>query len=210
MIGPIRDTLETVVFIDTCLPLGLRSAPFWFNQLANAIHWILENNYGVSHILHYLDNFLIAGPPNPNACANNLHSMLILCDKINGPIKPSKVEGPTTSLTFLGIQINIISMEASIISERKQSLLQDLQFLYSRHNCTKRELLSLIGNLSFSCKVLPAGRIFLRRLIDLSTVEKNAPSHSIDKRHMARSTVMAGFLTTMVREKHDSQYSLDF
>ena len=130
------------------------------------MHWKLENNYGVSLILHYLDDFLTAGPPNSNACANNLHSMLTLCDKINAPIKPAKVEGPTTSLAFLGIQNNTISMEASITSERKQSLLQDLQFLHSRHKWPKHELLSLIGKLSFSCKALPAGHIFLRRPID--------------------------------------------
>ena len=37
----------------------------------------------------------------------------------------------------------------------------------------KQELLSLIGKLSFACKVVPSGRILLQRLIDLSTsVEK--------------------------------------
>ena len=34
--------------------------------------------------------------------------------------------------------------------------------------CTKRQLLSLIGKLSFACKVVPGSRIFLRSLIDLS------------------------------------------
>ena len=32
----------------------------------------------------------------------------------------------------------------------------------------KAPTLSLVGKLSFACKVVPAGRIFLRRLIDLS------------------------------------------
>ena len=27
-------------YVDTCLPFGCRSAPFLFNQFANAIHWI--------------------------------------------------------------------------------------------------------------------------------------------------------------------------
>ena len=103
--------------------------------------------------------------------------MLTFCDKINASIKPSKVEGPTTCLTFLGIQINTISMEASITSERKQSLLNELQLLHTRHKCTKHELLSLIGKLSFACKVLPAGRIFLRRLIDLSTKVQKMHHH---------------------------------
>ena len=35
--------------------------------------------------------------------------------------------------------------------------------------CSKQEFLSLIGKLSFICKVVHPGRIFLRRLIDLST-----------------------------------------
>ena len=38
-------------------------------------------------------------------------------------------------------------------------------------------LLSLIGKLSFSCKVLQASRIFLRRLIDLSTTVTKLHHH---------------------------------
>ena len=68
-------------------------------------------------------------------------------------------------------------MEASITAERKESLLRELRNLYPRRKCTKRQLLSLIGKLSFSCKVLPAGRIFLRRLIDLTTTVKQMHHH---------------------------------
>ena len=49
-------------YIDTCLPFGLRSVPFLFNQFANVIHWFLKHNHGVCHLLHYLDN-LTAGSP---------------------------------------------------------------------------------------------------------------------------------------------------
>ena len=45
----------------------------------------------------------------------------------------------------------------------------------SRKKCTKRELLSLIG--SFACKVVKSGRMFLRRLIDLSTSVPNLNHH---------------------------------
>ena len=41
----------------------------------------------------------------------------------------------------------------------------------------KRELLSLVGKLSFACKVVPAGHIFLCRLIDLSTTVKRLHHH---------------------------------
>ena len=63
-------------YIDTCLPFGLHSAPFIFNQLSVAIHWILQHKYSVSHLLHYLDNFFTAGAPDTSECQNNLKAML--------------------------------------------------------------------------------------------------------------------------------------
>ena len=151
-------------YIDTCLPL----APFLFNQLADEIHWILQNNYDVYHLLHYLDDFLTAGPADSDICYHNLSAMKSLCHAIGAPIKEEKVEGPTMRITFLGIMLDTMSMEASISQERKTSLLTAILSFHSLKKCTKRQLLSLIGKLSFACKVVPAGRIFLRRLIDLS------------------------------------------
>ena len=152
-------------YVDTCLPFGLRSVPYLFNRVSEAIHWILMNNYNVHHLLHYLDDFLTAGPLNSPICSRNLNSMLALCECINAPIKPSKIEGPSTSITFLGIHLDTVAMEASITPECKEALLAELNQLYWRRRCLKRELLSLIGKLSFACKVVPPGRIFLRRLI---------------------------------------------
>ena len=117
------------------------------------------NKYGVRHLLHYLDDFLTAGPPDSPICSYNLNSMLSLCERINAPIKSSKIEGSDTSITFLGIHLDTIAMEASITPERKEALLAELNQLYWRRRCKKRELLSLIGKLSFTCKVVPSGRI---------------------------------------------------
>ena len=146
--------------MDTCLLFGLRSAPYLFNRLSQAIHWILINNYGVQHLLHYLDDFLTAGPADSPVCSHYHNAMLSLCQNINAPVKTYKIEGPSTSVTFLGIHLDTVTMEASITAKRKDSLLQELHNLYPRRICTKWQLLSLIGKLSFSCKVLPAGRIF--------------------------------------------------
>ena len=38
-----------------------------FNTLSQAVCWILKNNYGVSHILHLLDDFLAADTHNAEA-----------------------------------------------------------------------------------------------------------------------------------------------
>ena len=83
-----------------------------------------------------------------------------------------QIKRPSTPITFLGIHLNTITMEASITTKRKEFSLQELYHLYSQPKCTKWQLSSLNEKLSFSCKVLPAGRIFLHRLIDLSTTVK--------------------------------------
>ena len=66
-------------YIDTCLPLGLRSAPYLFDRLSRAIHWILTNNYGVHHLVHCLDDSLTAGPADSPICVQNLNAMLSIC-----------------------------------------------------------------------------------------------------------------------------------
>jgi len=141
-------------YVDTCLPFGLRSAPYLFNQLSVALRWILQNSYGVQCLLHYLDDFFTAGPAGLLQCAQNLRSMFTLCRAINAPIKMSKVEGPTTSLIFLGIHLNSKTMEASISDERKNALLDELSRMQHWDKSTKRELLSLIWKLLFCCKVV--------------------------------------------------------
>ena len=155
------------------MPFGLRSAPYIFNRLATALHWILQSNYNVQFVLHYLDDFLTAGPPHSLVCQQNLESMLTFCQRINAPVKDEKVVPPTTKITFLGIVIDTKKIIASISDECKSLMLEELQSFSTRKKCTKCQLLSLIGKLSFVCKVVPTGRIFLRRLIDLSmTVER--------------------------------------
>jgi len=51
------------VYVDAALPFGLRSAPKIFTAVADAVEWILRSE-GVNFVIHYLDDFLLVGPPN--------------------------------------------------------------------------------------------------------------------------------------------------
>ena len=44
-------------FIDRMLPFGLHSAPKIFLAVADGLQWILTQ-YGITHLLHYLDDFI--------------------------------------------------------------------------------------------------------------------------------------------------------
>ena len=164
-------------YLDKCLPFGLRSSPALFNELAEALVWILRHRYAVPHIIHYLDDFFTARPPHSTACQQNMTFMSDLCARVNAPLKHEKTDGPATTLTFLGIELDSVAMTGSISQTRKDELLQSLHDLVRRHTCTKRSLLSLIGKLAFACKVVPPGRTFLRRLIDLSTTVSRLHHH---------------------------------
>lgn len=59
-------------YVDCCLPFGLRSAPYIFNQYAEALEWILQHNYLIFNTIHYLDDFLIAGKPDSDECKKAL------------------------------------------------------------------------------------------------------------------------------------------
>ena len=51
------------IYIDGCLPFGLHSPPKLFNILADLLSWIAQQQ-GISQALHYLDDFLLIGPPS--------------------------------------------------------------------------------------------------------------------------------------------------
>ena len=157
---------ENQVFIDPMLPFGLRSAPKIFNAVADALHWCLHNQ-GIPLIRHYLDDFIILGPPNSLQCQKSLTTLLRVCQELGVPIASQKTEGPTTSLTFLGIRIDTVAGQLSLPEDKLCRLQACLQQWGDRRVCSRRELESLVGLLNHACKVVRAGRSFLRRMIDL-------------------------------------------
>ena len=163
-------------YVDTCLPFGLRSAPSLFDNYASALHWILENNYGAT-LLHYLDDFLLVGPPGQPTCQESMTTMMQLCERLGVPVATEKCEGPATCITFLGIVLDSSLQQLRLPPEKLQEISSLTRSWLGLHKVTKRELLSLIGKLSFAAKVVPAGRLFLRRLIQLSTTARRLHHH---------------------------------
>eukprot|EP00731_Ephydatia_muelleri_P032887 Em0024g431a len=139
-------------YVDTCLPFGLRSAPALFNHYAEALDWIMANNYG-AQLLHYLDDFLLVGPPGKDTCQEAMSRMLTVCDQLGIPVASEKLEGPTTALTFLGIVLDTSAQQLRLPPDKLEELTALIRSWLSRHKATKWELLSLIGKLSFAAKL---------------------------------------------------------
>ena len=80
---------DRCIFIDTCLPLGLRSAPKLFNVLADLLSWILEHKQA-KPVLRYLDTFLIMDPPQSPVCSCNLLVIKDICSMLGIPLALKK------------------------------------------------------------------------------------------------------------------------
>ena len=151
------------IYIDTCLPFGLRSAPKLFNVLADLLSWILAQHQ-ISPVLHYLDDFLTLGPPESPVCAHNLDTIKKVCSLLGIPLALEKVEGPSACLTFLGNTLDTQRMEARLPDGKMQRIRTMVAAWLSRKKATKREILSLVGLLQHATKVIKPGRTFVARM----------------------------------------------
>ena len=90
------------------LPFGLRLAPKIFNAVADALNWYLHQ-CGIPHVLHYLDDFIIIGPPGSPICQESMSTLDRVCAELGIPIAEHKRDGPSTCIVFLGIEIDTIA-----------------------------------------------------------------------------------------------------
>ena len=157
---------DGTIYVDPMLPFGLRSAPKIFNALADGLEWYLQQQ-GVRHVFHYLDDFLVAGPPGPPECADALATLDHACASLGIPIAEHKRDGPTTCLIFLGIEVDTIAGQLRLPADKLDRLQTLLHEWGDRKACQRRELESLVGFLNHACKVVRCGRTFLRRMLDL-------------------------------------------
>lgn len=159
-------TWRNSVFIDTVLPFGLRSAPKIFNALADGLEWVVHQE-GVSEIYHYLDDFLVMGAPGSTECEAGLAKLLGWTQQLAFPIVEEKVEGCSTKMTFLGIEIASEALVLRLPPIKLLALKNRLVLWRGQRSCTKSELQSLAGALQHACKVVRPGRTFLRRVFEL-------------------------------------------
>lgn len=165
-------------YIDLVLPFGLRSAPFIFSSVADMVEWILKTNFAIEDLMHYLDDYITAGPAHSPICRENLEKAIAVCTSLGLPLHPKKLVGPTSCLTILGIELDSTRQTARLPADKLERLVALLEIWADRQWCNKNQLESLIGHLHHASMVVWPGRTFLRRMIDLLCCFRN-PDHPI-------------------------------
>ena len=95
------------------------------------------------------------------ACDASLQRFLHFCEDIGVPMVPDKTEDPSPVVTFVGI-------------EKVDKTLNAIRCLLPRKKVQLKEVQSLVGLLNFACSVITSGRVFIRRLINLTVGVRRA------------------------------------
>ncbi|VDI43964.1 Hypothetical predicted protein [Mytilus galloprovincialis] len=92
-------------------PIGLVQKPD--KWLASHISFVLSKwsqSPGLDTLDHYLDDFIFAGHESNNNCELLMDTFMKVCKDLCVPLADNKTVGPTTTLTFLGLEIDTLLM----------------------------------------------------------------------------------------------------
>ena len=114
-----------------------------------------------------IDDFHTLGPPNSPLCQNNVNTCVQLLSEWGIPLHPDKLEGPSTCLMVLGIELDSMRLQARLPQDKFDRIAALLESWSLKQHCPRKELESVISHLQHGCKVIPQGLTFLRRMINL-------------------------------------------
>ena len=96
---------QSQYYVDLYLPFRLHSAPYLFNQLSDAMEWILNNNYNLRNVIHILNDFFIT-EASRQQCLSSFSTLLSFFMSVCATIVVSTTLGPSQVLEFMGIELN--------------------------------------------------------------------------------------------------------
>ncbi|KAL6470791.1 hypothetical protein MHYP_G00219100 [Metynnis hypsauchen] len=150
------------------LAFSCKSSPKIFDTLAEALCWILLDVCRLASVLHLLNDFLVVvSPSSPPAYGLCTLSSAFL--HLSVPLSPEKTLGPSTSLEFLGIQLDSVLFQASIPPDKLDHIITALSECVLQPRCPKLQLLSLLGHLNYAIYIIPQGCSFISHLLRIAS-----------------------------------------
>ena len=128
-------------YFDRCMPMGCASSCRTFEIFSTAVEWVARHKLKIDHIIHLLDDFLIVAPDR-QLCQAQLDLFIDLCSYVGIPIATEKTFGPLTTLSFAGIELDSVLMEARLPPDKLNKCSALLSGFLHRKKATLREVQS--------------------------------------------------------------------
>ena len=151
-------------YTDRALPMGCSISCSVFEKFSTFVEWKLRDLTGYRSTAHYLDDYLFCGKQGTGQCSFLLGQFQDLARQLGLPLAEEKTEGPSTSLTFLGIELDTIRQASRLPDDKLADLKCRILKILQKKKVTLRELQQIVGHLNFACRVIAPGRPFIRRL----------------------------------------------
>lgn len=153
-------------YTETCLPFGLRTAPFIYNLFAEAFHWMLESYLHLEALVHYLDDFIwviAALQATDDRLCRDRTAYRVLSAILGIPEEPTK-DQQGSQVVFLGLLIDTHTMSASLPIDKLERAIQSTQEASLKGSLTLHEAQELAGFLTFCAQAVRLGWVFMRPL----------------------------------------------
>ena len=156
----LRFCYKSQVFQFTSLPFGLATAPQVFTMIVKEVK-LMALSRGL-RVHQYLDDWLIKSQSQEEA-QTNTQAVVDLTQSLGWIINQEKSElKPTQVFSFVGYEYYLDSALGKPTQERWLKLQDLILRLKSKHVLTARCLMSLIGLLASTEKMVPEGRLHMR------------------------------------------------
>ena len=149
-----------------------------FEKFSTFLDWLVNSKVDRKLLCHYVDDFFTTGRAGCNQCQLVLDTLLQVCLHLNVPIAEEKTEGPSTTMCFVGLEIDSVEQLVRIPKSKVEEIVGKNQYLLCRKKAILKEIQSLIGSLNFACRAIRPGRPFMRRLIN-ATIGVDKPNFHI-------------------------------
>ena len=162
-----------VIYIDTRLAMGLRSASYCCQSVTEMVAKIAGRK---AHVMVYLDDF--GGAELANRAVESYNHIGWLLKHFGLEEAPEKAMAPSTKMDWLGVRFDTTEWSMALKPGKLQELLEWLPKLL-KYKRVKRVLLQkILGSLVWASAIVRAGVIFFNRILALLRKLKR-PNHSI-------------------------------
>ena len=137
----------------SCLSVSGQLLNYIFTCIAELVEWVAKQNYDVTFLMYYLDDFHTLGPPGSSVCQQNLDRSIDCFSKLGISLHLHKLEGPSTCLTIPCIELDSLNLQARL-PQNKVDRITFVEDWSQKRWWKRKELESLIGHLQHACKVI--------------------------------------------------------
>lgn len=139
------------------------------------VYGVGKDGVPVATMSWFVDDGCIIAPTKERCAAAYRRLTWILESRLGWRICRRKTCGPAQRIEFCGLELDSIGKDVGgpctrLSEERRQKCLASLRTFKSRYlwkgRAPRRDMASLVGELSFAANAIPAGRCFLARLYD--------------------------------------------